>query len=242
MTRWLALLLCIPWLAWAGASRDFDGDELELDVAAATTLPMSLVCWVNTDALAQTAALWVGDLSEGSHYQSLGIGPTADFRIMAISRAASNDRALTAISPTVGTWHLASGVYVSTTLRKAQIDGDDEGTNADSGDPLGEDRTCIGRLCDSSRSAAWDGLLAYCGVWTGTGADLTDDEIDELAAGQWTSWIDTANMTGFWLLLEDGTGDSEPDRTGITGTLVSGGTTPSASTDGPPIFLPGPPN
>ncbi len=234
MTKWLALLLMFPLVASAGASRIFDGtvpDFMEASGAApVTATPFSMSCWANRDDGLGGTLLWVGDTDVTNQMQYI-FASTTNHR--AHSRNVSFDDALTSAAAAVDEWHLTTGMWVATDDRRVQADAAiviAQGTNITDLDPQNEDLLGIGMSRDSTPSSGFDGALSHCGLWSD---QLTDPEIDDLAAGLWTSWVATDTLAGFWPILGDSTeidlSSNKNDMT-VTGAGVD--------TRGPPVFFP----
>ena len=232
MSRWLALLLCVPWLAWAGASREWTentADRLIVAVAPVTAVPMSESCWATLDAGSGT--IFGISADSGSHWTRIRTIAAGD---QASSRENSALKfAVCGAARTIGQWQLTTGMFILVDDRECQIDAGNEITNTNTVGPVtGQDQTTIGL---TRRGGVFedphDGFIAHCGVWD---VILTDAEIDELFAGMWTSWIATANLQGFWPVF--GANNPETDLMNNTGDMTVTGTDTSVS--GPPVFFP----
>ncbi len=233
MSKWLPLLLLFPLIASAGASRNFDGtvpDFMQVDASPVTDTPFSMSCWYNRDSGFGGTLLFTGDQDVTDQHQ-LAFASTADHR--ANSKSGGFTNALTLSAAAAGEWHLTTSMWVATDDRRVQADAAitiAEGTNAASFNPSGEDRIAIGMSRDSTPSSGADGPISHCGLWSDT---LTDPEIDDLAAGLWTSWVATDTLAGFWPILGDST---EPDLSVNGNDMTVTGTT--VDTRGPPVFFP----
>lgn len=248
MSKWLALLLCVPWLAWAGPSRHLDGggptvgDHFEVATTVANGFPVTLACWINTDTAHDGTPMTVGQIGAARHHQielqdtdalaygeSHGTGPDPS---IATGNTLTED----------GTsWHHVAYVSRANNDRLIQLDGDEvnEGTNTQTVNLQNlEEIICVGALRRADFRQHFDGHLAHCAVWGKTGADLTDAELDELAAGQWTSWVVTEALVAFWPMWSDDPNGDEQDLSVSGIDQIALNTPIGIGTTGPPVFFP----
>lgn len=234
MSRWLVLLLLVPGLAWAGASRDFDGvdDRLESTSAAVTAAPFSNTIWFNHDISGtEILAMPGGHASSANDRFAIFLQSTDTVRFQSCEGTCRF--AETSTTATNNVWQHAAGQTAGATDRKVQLNAAGEGTNTESRTPSTLTLTRVGDfVLSGSDSFFWDGELAFYSIWEG-GSVLTDQEIDELNVGMWPSWIRTETLTHFWPIF--GVDSPELD---LIGGLTLTVTEAASSTGGPPVFFP----
>ena len=233
MSKLLALLLMLPLIASASGSRNFDGTVphyMTVSASPVTAAPFTFSCWANRDSGLGGTVLFTGDSgSTNQHQQSFAA--TGNHR--ANSKSGGFSEAVTLSAAAVDEWHLTTAMFVSNTDRRVQADAAiviAEGTNGGNRSPSGEDIIAIGMSRDSTPQDGFDGALSHCGLWSD---QSTDPEIDDLAAGLWTSWVATDTLAGFWPIL----GDSTELDLSVNGNdmTVTGAT---VDTRAPPVFFP----
>ena len=146
--------------SFASANTEF----LEVDTAAVTTMPFSMLAWFNVDANDQYETLiMVADLSTTNNYVRLslrgGDGPPGP--LTATARDSDDVKwAESAIDYSASTWHYGAAVFTNSALRAVYLDGANKGTETSSGiTSTGLDRTSVGRSGDNSPGDYMDGLI-----------------------------------------------------------------------------------
>ncbi len=230
---WLLLLLA-PSLAYAGASRDFDGtgDWMEnLTTPAVTAYPVTAHCWINRDTPTDVVHVIFGysDIDVDNVYnhiriQNTGFLATEQRRNTSTQQAAGD-------ATSAGTWHSILGIDEQT-AGTVFLDAGGKDTNTNSSDFPSPDNSHIGRLNRVTASSYWDGQIAFCSHWTSDLENVTG-AFAELLAGMWPSWVDTGNIRSLYTLINEGS--TEPDYIG-SDDMTNQGSTESDS--GPPVFFP----
>lgn len=200
-------------------------EYLEIDVAPATAVPLSIGCFFNTsDAGNDQCLVSLADKDAANHYFSLQLrGNLAGDPIAASRNAgAPETRALTTTGFSIDTIHHALGVFASANDVRVYIDGGSKGTDTTSETPSGIDRLSVARRGDSSPDRYYDGYIWELAIWT---AALTDEDALALAAGESPIKIKRGSLVGYWKLR--GGASPEPDFIGGNN-LVLSGTPPQA--------------
>jgi len=192
-----------------------------------------------------TFAVWVKANDETTDHTLLGIGKSTEiynFAILDFNGAAGGDycrvrsRGPSPAGPvditdgnyTANTWHLCVGVWASTTSRKAQLDSGDPTQSTSSSDPIGMNKTTLGGSPTSTLGAYCDCKVAHATIWN---VALTDNEIDQLAAGANPQDIQVANIVDYWSLASDANGLNGNNWTvnSTSGTITYDADNPSVS-------------
>ena len=161
---------------------DFNGSNqhLSIESAPATTLPITMACWFNSDSTTVNQRL-VGLYENASSYFDLGIrGADAGDPVAAVANFSGTAQIVgTTAGYSANTWHHACGVFTSTTSRTAYIDGGNSATGTNTiAEPAGINRTRIGNFFSDIQYM--DGRIAEVGIWN---VALTQPEIASLAKG-----------------------------------------------------------
>jgi len=174
-------------------------EYLEIASALGVGTPFSMACWFYTaDDTVSESLMWVGASALHRDYFNLHCSPT-DSAIIAHTRDDPYSYwAATTSDYGKDQWHHACGVFASTASRAVYLDGGSKGTNTQDTytDPT-RDRTCIGRVGDSTPGAYFDGRIAWPAIWN---VALTDDEAAQLALGVCPLLIRPQNLVAFWPL------------------------------------------
>ena len=154
---------------------------LEVDSAPVASAPLTVACWFNhADATQNQTLMWVGDRSLDTDYFGLSAsGGGAAKDIVFITNDGTSRYGVSTDTYTQNTWHHAAGVTSSPTSRYGYLDGSPGSEDTNSAEPLGVDRTSIGRYGRSSGGVNFDGQIAEAAIWADA---LTTDEVAALAA------------------------------------------------------------
>lgn len=193
---------------------------LEVDIAAATVVPITMSAWLFSDGSAGGALIGLADKdSAGDRFLLTGNQGAGDNEVSAFSIGApGNGEALSGNTHSNGAWHHAAARFETSTSRYAFLNGVKGTQNTADSTPANEDRTSIGRSGDSTPGFHWNGRIAEAAMWT---VSLTDAEIAWLAAGY--SPLTLTHRIGSLVLYKDLIRDI--NRPGIGPTLVNTGTT-----------------
>lgn len=218
-------------------SRNFvraSGDLASYAGAVVAGMPMTVSAWYypNTLTSGQTHALASLSDNAGNEYVYLHVMEDGgSFKVGAGQRMVSGGthaNAFSTASPSVGTWNHAAAVFGSTTSRAAYLDGANKGTNATNVGAAGSAYTVsgVGAFKFSGSTHHADGRIGEVAWWN---VVLTDDEIEDLAAGVRPALIRPESLVAYWRIK--GNDSPEPDEVGSADlTLV-----------GPPLQAPDPP-
>ena len=181
---------------------EFNGTNQYLGIgsAPATTPPITLACWFNSDSTTVNQRL-VGLYENAASYFDLGIrGADAGDPVAAVANFSGT---LQIVGTTAGysanTWHHACAVFTSTTSRTAYIDGGNSatGTNTVSA-PSGISTTRIGNFFSDIQYM--DGRIAEVGIWS---AALTQQEIASLARGMTCEKVRPQSLVAYFPLVRN---------------------------------------
>ena len=161
---------------------EFNGSNQYLSIgsAPATTLPITMACWFNSDSTTVNQRL-VGVYSGSTNYYDLGIrGADADDPVAAVVNGAGTaEITRTTSGYSANAWHHAAAVFTSTTSRTAYIDAGSSATGTTNIALGGPPNTAqIGLFIANIQYM--DGRIAEVGIWS---AALTQPEIASLAKG-----------------------------------------------------------
>jgi hypothetical protein len=161
---------------------EFNGSNqyLSIESAPATTLPITMACWFNSDSTTGNQRL-VGIYAGSLDYYDLGIrGADAGDPVAAVVNGAGTaEITRTTSGYSANAWHHAVAVFTSTTSRTAYIDAGSSAT--------GTTNIALGNTPNTARIGIFttniqymDGRIAEVGIWN---AALTQPEIASLANG-----------------------------------------------------------
>jgi len=184
--------------------REFDdgsSEYLQNASAVATTTPLTMACWFNSDSAAvNQTLLWLGDTAGFQDEFTLWIGAALDKVFAAARHAGPGVYAFSATGYSVSTWHHACAVYTNATSRAAFIDGGGKGTNTTSQVPAGIDATAIGRTGSSKPVTYTSGRIAHAAIYNSA---LSDAEVWALAHGAIPLDIRRQNLVAYWPLTKE---------------------------------------
>ena len=206
-------------------ARDFNraaGDNLVVDAAPATAVPLTLACWAQFSGgtTAPHTLVFVGDASATDQYFTLEAkGDVVGDPIRAQARSGGGAAADTSTAFVNDIQHHCCAVFTSSISRACFIDGGSKGTDTTSSTPTGVDRMAIGRAMDSSASDTISGRIAEVGIWN---AALTDAEVAILALGFSPPFVRPQSLIGYWPLI--GRTSPEIDLVGGNDMAVTGAT------------------
>ena len=214
----------------AGSSQYFEDDA-----AAVITPPLSVSLIAKANDLTNfRVPFQMGDKDGPANFHRLVFnGAIGGDPVQWTSRrqgAAGTGTAATTNPYSVDTWHVLTGVEITTSSRAVYIDGGSKGTNATNVVLVeSPDRTSIGRAGDSSPSNYHDGSIFSCAIWN---AALDDDDAAQL--GLWYSplKIKRANLLRYWVLWDETT---LVDL--ITGQTLTAFNSPTKDKTNPPVIL-----
>lgn len=139
--------------------------QIEQEIA---TLPFAFVCKFNTNDLAAYQTLFSSvDKDVDNNYHRILLLGSGDAAANKISVESNNPlgRAITTTTFSANTWHHICGIWVSTTDRRALLDGAGRIVDATSSTPAGLDRTCIGVLGRLSIVQYMSGMIAEAAIY-----------------------------------------------------------------------------
>ena len=178
---------------------DVGSEYAEVDNSPISGFPWTMACWFRSDDLTiDQVLMWLGDKDVADQYVFLGAAGTfAGDTVIALTDAGGISSAETSTGYSADTWHLATGVWVSSTDRRAYIDGGSKGTNTTSRVlSNASDRVSIGRAGDSTPGNYMSGRIAEAAIWD---VALTDTEIARLLR-QPFRYVRPANLVAYWPL------------------------------------------
>lgn len=169
-------------------ARDFDGSTgfLTKSSALATTYPVTMSCWFNSDNDTTNLVLMSLSTDAGTARFALvaaGAGTGGNTLICSsITSAGGGSNAETGAPYwSSGAWHHAAGVIASPTSRYAYLDGAASAHSTTSRVVTGLDRTMIASRFNAGTTGAYfSGKIAEVGVWN---IDLSPAELTMLARG-----------------------------------------------------------
>lgn len=184
-------------------------DNLSIDSAPVTAVPVTMACWFRHDNVADSDTLMaLVDKDVNDNYFSLAAEGNVvgdPVRAYSASTAVGSAAAATSAGFTAGTWHHACGVWAAGNSRAAYLDGAAKGTNATSVTPAGIDRLSIGAHLRLTPFGYMSGRIAEAAVWN---VALSDAEVRALARGIHPLRVRPGNLVFYAPLW----GTSSPER------------------------------
>lgn len=203
------------------------GDKyLTTSTPPVTAAPFTVSAWAfqATDPADDDCIVQVQDNSVSDNYWRMGRWDPAfgglDVMLFRAQAGGTSASAQTGNDLLVGTWNHCVGVEVSSSSRKAVLNGDlgNAGTNTDTVTPSGINSCDVGREGDSSPADHWEGELAEVAFWN---VALTDNEIVALSRGVSPLRIRPASLLAYWPIY--GLASPEPDLSGNVNNLTLNG-------------------
>lgn len=194
------------------------------------SLPLTMACWFNVDDATSNHTL-MSIVEDGIGTKSFRLhasGNAGGDPVRATSHSTQNRNANSSTGYTADTWHHACGVFTSSTLRTAYIDGGSPGTNTVSSTPTTFDTIAFGVSAFPTPANYCDGEIAYPAVWD---VALTAAEVASLGAGAHPTMIRPDSLVAYWDL--NGTFSPEIDPISRYDSTVTGAT----KTDNPPLIF-----
>jgi hypothetical protein len=149
--------------------------------ALATAAPFSVSIWFKTAGQGSAACLWsMADKDVGNHLWRLVLRSTATRQVRMGVFAGSGTNITTTATYALNTWQHAGIVEASPTSHSVFVNGVNKVTKTTSRVPLNADRTCLGRVCDSTPGQQFNGDQAHFSMWN---VALSDQEMASLGAG-----------------------------------------------------------
>jgi hypothetical protein len=177
-----------------------------------TAMPLTMGCWFSPTSLAATQTLMdQHNAASAPTRSSYSISVTSTGAITAVlAGSASTGTAQSTTTIAVdGLWHHAVGVFTSSSLRAAFLDGGGKGTNTTLEATSTINVFNIGRLAGNSFTQYASSRIAEAAIWK---ASLTDAEVRQLAQGVLPVFIRPQSLVGYWSLRLPGA-LLEPDLT-----------------------------
>jgi len=214
-------------------SRLFDDvltESLSRNDAVLSAVPLAMVCWFNSDSLTTTQCLMsiTDDTSENNQF-SLDLhgtvgGDPVSAQVKSVGGAA---RADSSSGYSADTWHSACAIFVSSTDRRAFIDGGSKGTNNTDITPADLNVTSIGALVRATTHNYISGNIAEAAiydlsVWPGATASDKADNFEKILpslAKTYTPKHYSLGRVAYWDLvrnLNDETGGYNLTANGTT--------------------------
>lgn len=170
---------------------DASSEYLYIEQALFPSLPFAVTCRFNVDNLTAARALVIS-CDKDVDNQAVGMYVSTAGAIKAYSySAAGYGEATSSSTKALNTWGLATGIFVSSTDRRALLDGANKGTNTTAVTPANLDRTVIGAIRDLTPQAYMSGIIAEVAVydlsvWPGaTDSDKADNfELASISLGK----------------------------------------------------------
>ncbi len=158
-------------------------DYFQIEVAALSSHPITMLCWFNPDADDNNETLlWVGDKASQNYGTGIDYnGTEANDPVEAFSYNAPG-QFYASVYETNGfanTWHQLVGVFASNTSRLVYFDGKPGTEDTNNSVPSGYDRTSIGALRRPADTGYFSGKIACAMIWNRV---LTENEIQQLFA------------------------------------------------------------
>lgn len=189
---------------------EFNGTNQWMTTASApaTTLPITMACWFNSDSVTalQTLVHLVASTTLNNPYFGCFLrgdvaGDPLQMFVYQGSGTPAFDSSNTTSGYTANTWHHACAVFVSSTNRTVYLDG---GSSASGSVNLSvtPNQLRIGRFVSSSNLPDYymDGEIAEIGVWN---TDLSAAEITSLAKGMRCSRVRPQNLEFYSPMVRD---------------------------------------
>lgn len=222
---------------------DAASESLSILQAVVTGEPFAITAWVYPDSESTDMyVINIADKDVDDHYHGINLdtsGGSAD-DVRAITRdPAGTVSARSSIPWTVNTWNHVTGVWATTSDRRALLAGGNKGTNATNRTAAGLDKTAIGVSADVTPVDYMSGRIAEVGVWNLTnwpGATASDkaDEFERVAvpalALGYSPLFFQLGLVAYWALIQD----EDQDRVG--GYDMTAFNTPSIAAHPPSIY------
>ena len=244
MARWIlsALILLLPCLASAQATRTFGGDATDTVAVASYTAVSantnySMVIWSRRtgDGGGGFGRLYDADVSSVAGWLWYNWAPTTSYRFVA--RAVGGDGTWDLTRPSTNVWSHVALVYAfgTTTNDPAMyldgVEGFSDVSTPDNNTAAGSAAVSIGNIADIR---GWAGQLGFAAIWDDL---LTADEVQELSTGIWPSFVSPDTMVMFVPNL--GADSPELNLTAAAGANDGTVTVTATSGLGPPVWFPG---
>ena len=174
------------WLGNALLFDDGSSQYLYVGDAVASTAPLTMACWVNSDDITlNQSALAINSEDDNTlhgYWLHLRGGEAGDYVQFRVFGSGGSGFTATTSGYSANTWHHICGIEYATDSRAAFIDGGSKGTNSTDITPASLDNTVIGA------QYAWNGAANQVySPMSGTIADvriynraLSDEEVAEL--------------------------------------------------------------
>lgn len=223
----------------ASASRDFTPANAEffVSVTIVATYPMTFACWANLD-ITQCTLMSITK-HDGTQWNLIGHSTGLNGAIAHSRSTALDSTYAHIVGPFTGSWYLFVGYFPTALDRDVYVGSGSSSyqTQTNTGDitAITPTRTMIGQvLTGLTNTNLTDGQIAHAAIWN---AQLSPDEIKMLMDGILPPYVKTANLAGYWPLMESTSSDDALDYSGNGNTLTQSGT-PGVSTDGPRVYIP----
>lgn len=242
MIRLLIMWLVCCSVAWAGGSRDFSSDYLDLGNTLEQSLPISLMAWTKFDAVGSAQGVVTND--QTSHVNQSGVNLTISSGAILVASfqdntacASTSRRTKTGTTAiTTGTWHHLVAIHRGAEDQDLYLNGvDDGGTYSGTGGAVAyrAESGAIGKIadCPLATDSFTDGKIAYAMLFD---KSLTAQEVSQTMFAPLTV-PSNVNQKASWPIWGVNSPELDLSGNGIVGTVVGA----VESTDGPPIFHPG---
>lgn len=177
-----------------GSALDFEGtdDRVEVDSGVVTAAPLTLSAWFYShSATATQTIVGLADKDATEHLFRLNAaGGTGGDPVTAElwDDVVFDASAATSTGYSVNTWHRATAIFISSTSRKARIDGGSSGTSSVSVSPAGIDRLSLGRIGDATPALYFNGLIDNVAVYSRAISDDDDTTLYNCESDNATFW------------------------------------------------------
>ncbi len=177
-----------------------NSEYLEIDQSPVAGMPLTLACWFYaTNNFDNHTLINICDQDVPDQYFGLyARGGAAGDPVRAMSFDGTFGPADSTSGFNTNTWHHACGVFTSSTLRTAFIDGGNKGTDTVSVSPSGIDRISVGRNGDSTPSNYADARVASVVVYD---VALSDAEVAALALHVSPLMVRPQSIVAYWRLV-----------------------------------------
>lgn len=156
---------------------DTNTQYLQVETCPVNGLPLTMTGWFySNDNTVNQAILFAGDGTVSNVHFALRFDNTDSVTARHRFGAGSNN-ATTSGGVTLNAWNHAAGVFASTTLRTAYVNGGGAATNTVSTPDFNPPRTTLGRSGDSSPQDEWSGMLDDVRLYN---VAKTAEEINEI--------------------------------------------------------------
>jgi hypothetical protein len=154
-------------------------NRLTISTALVTGAPCTLACWFNSTSLTANQNLVAITNAGGSTYLGIAASGTRAGDPVIAYVGTPLALASSSLGYSANVWQHACGVFSSSTLRAAFLNGGNKGTDTNSSTPASLAFSSIGTY-NASGADATLGAVAEVGIWN---VALTDDEVASLAKG-----------------------------------------------------------